>query len=158
MGKRTVATLVCMGLLAAACLGVGSGETTSTVGTTASSTVETPASTEAATTQPAMSGVTVAEDLVYLAAEPNPWKLDVYFSPASEGGPVVVFFHGGGLAGRTTDRLPSQSQLGAAWCSCPTGTPPPPQPVPSLPLSMRLGVPSPMRWPGHPTMGPIQKG
>ncbi len=90
---RVVLLLVGLGLVAAACSEGGPADTTSTSAWTTS--------TVATTTEPVGAEVgaevTVTEGLVYLATEPVPWKLDVYHSSASEGGPVVVFFHGGGV-------------------------------------------------------------
>ena len=90
--RRVVALLAGLGLVTAACSNNVSTETTSTVAET-TSTVEATTNPAATATEP----VTVVEDLIYLSTEPAPWKLDVYYSPASVGGPVVVFFHGGGV-------------------------------------------------------------
>lgn len=87
--SRLLALLACLAVFAAACSGDGSAESAPIAeGTT---------STAAVTTTVVGSEVTVVKDLVYLAADPVPWKLDVYHSPDFEGGPVVVFFHAPGF-------------------------------------------------------------
>jgi len=65
--------------------------TTTTAAAGATSTMETPS------TEVVASSVRVVEDLSYRSGEPEVWFLDVYYSTDREGGPVVVFFHGGGI-------------------------------------------------------------
>jgi len=93
--RITVATLMASMLLVGAC----SNDDASPPTTMAAAMTPTTAlaTTEPPTTPTRASEVTVVEDLVYRATEPNPWMLDVYYSPTLEGGPVVVFFHGGGM-------------------------------------------------------------
>lgn len=98
--RRLLLALTVMALITSACadtdadVETAAADADTTPLTSATSTsVELPQAVSEAS--PDESSVSVVEDVVYRSTEPVPWALDVYHSPVLEGGPVVVFFHGG---------------------------------------------------------------
>lgn len=104
--RRVPSVIVTTALLLSACGGEtrdGTAAATSVLPTISATSVETttaPAPTDAesvTTTTVVVPSVEVVKNLVYRSSDTSPNRVDVYHPTATEHGPVVVLFHGGGV-------------------------------------------------------------